>query len=288
MYYLFGRGAVNDLLRARCGGAFDQPLSDPALQVAYNRFLDDQSIIEVPIDWCTPRIVDFEGLQAYAPTFCAEKRHHFASNSLTLRERLASDYFDTALSDLSEKEPYIAEIARFCVRLIVINQLSEYTNGTTEDTLGVANFNFRDDFNTLDFQELLVHQLVHMLLFIDDTLAPHMTPGSKEVPIETGLPFVLGGTVFPAYIAFHSYIVAAEILLYRASTGQLSASPKYHRSTARVIRIINALENALASHASLFTARGHEILGRAEQSVAGLLEQASSPSVDPAQHELSR
>jgi len=46
------------------------------------------------------------------------------------------------------------------VRLIVINQLSEYTNGTTEDTLGVANFNFRDDYDVLDFQELLVHQLV--------------------------------------------------------------------------------------------------------------------------------
>lgn len=271
MYYLFGRDAVYDLLRTRCVGSSDQMLSDPVLLKAYNRFLGANSIIEVPIDWCEPRIVDFEQLQSYAPNFCAEKRHHFASNSPELRERLANGYFDAAFSGLSRKEPYIAEIVRFCVRLIVVNQLSEYTNGTTEDTLGVANFNFRDQFDELDFQELLVHQLVHMLLFIDDTITPHMTPENKDVPVESGLPFVLGGTAFPAYIAFHSYIVAVEMLLYRDATNQWDVCPKYHRSTDRVIRIINAFRNALGEHILLFTERGQGILARAEQSVAQLL-----------------
>lgn len=276
MYYLFGRHAIHDLLRTRCATESGLDLSDHDLRMAYNYFLGENSIIEVPVDWCEPRLVDFEQLQRYAPNFCAEKRHHFASNSDALLARLSSGYFEAAFDGLRQKESDLAEIASFCVRLIVINQLSEYTNGTTEDTLGVANFNFRDDFDELDFQELLVHQLVHMLLFIDDTITPQMQPGCKETPIETGLPFVLGGTAFPAYLAFHSYVVAVEMLLYRNATNQWDACPKYHRSTARVIRIINAFKVALRPNASLFTERGQEILRRAEEAVAPLVEATPS------------
>lgn len=272
MYYLFGHDAIHDLIRNRCAAEAGVDLSDHGLRKAYNDFLGENSIIEVPIDWCEPRLVDFEQLQRYAPNFCAEKRHHFASNSDALRARISNGYFEAAFEGLGQKESDLAEIARFCVRLIVINQLSEYTNGTTEDTLGVANFNFRDDFDELDFQELLVHQLIHMLLFIDDTLTPQMRPGCKETPIETGLPFVLGGTAFPAYLAFHSYIVAVEMLLYRNVTNQLDACPKYHRSTERVIRIIDAFKAALSPNVSLFTGRGQDILRRAEAAVATLVE----------------
>lgn len=283
MYYLFGRHAIHDLLRTRCAAEASLDLSDQGLRMAYNDFLGKNSIIEVPIDWCEPRLVDFEQLQRYAPKFCAEKRHHFASNSEALRTRLSNDYFEVAFEGLRQKESGLAEIAGFCVRLIVINQLSEYTNGTTEDTLGVANFNFRDDFDELDFQELLVHQLVHMLLFIDDTLTPQMRPGCKKTPIETGLPFVLGGTAFPAYLAFHSYIVAVEMLLYRSATNQWDACPKYHRSTARVIRIIDAFKAALGPNASLFTDRGQYILSRAEAAVATCMEALPFPTGIPSE-----
>lgn len=275
MYYLFGHEVVCELLSIRCAGRAGHSISDPELLVAYNRFLAEHSIIEAPIEWFGPRMVDFEELRQYAPRFCAEKERYFATNSPALCERLSNGYFDTALSGLLNKEPHLAAIAQFCIRLIVINQLSKYTNGTTEDTLGVANFNFRDDFDELDFQELLVHQLVHMLLFIDDTLTPHMAPKDKVVPIQTGMPFVLGGTAFPAYLAFHSYIVAVEILLYRAATKQWGVCPRYHRSTARIIRIIEAFRPALDAHAALFTRRAQEILLRAEQVTADLLGQAA-------------
>ena len=234
---------------------------------AYNRFLAQTSIIESTIDWYEPRLVDFQGLEMYAPGFCAEKYRHFSSNSECLRSRLSSGYFDEAMKGLHEKSPEVAEIARFCVRLIVVNQLSEYTNGTTEDTIGVANFNFKDDYDKLDFQELLVHQLVHMLLFIDDSMTVHMPPAEKEFPLEVGLPFVLGGTAFPIYLAFHSYIVAVEMLAYRKHTGQWDVSPRYHRSTKRIIKIINAFGAALDPELKRFTPRGQHILVQARNLV---------------------
>lgn len=263
MYYLFGDDAVTDLLLRRAATPDGRGLEDPAAIAGFNQFLQTHSIIETTIDWVGPRRVDFEGLKRYAPGFAQHKARFFSPNSPVLRRRLENGYFDQALQGLAEKAPRLRELADFCVRLIVVNQLSEYTNGTTEDTIGVANFNFKDDFDELDFQELLVHQLVHMLLFVDDTLSPHMAHDRKETQVETGIPFVMGGTCFPVYLAFHSYIVAVEMLLYREATGQLGACPVYHLSTARVIRIIHALGQAMRINRSMFEARGREIIDRA-------------------------
>jgi len=77
-----------------------------------NGFLSQNSIIEVPIDWYEPRLVNFEQLQRYTPNFCAEKRHHFASNSEALRARLSNGYFELAFDGLRQKEPGLAEIAK--------------------------------------------------------------------------------------------------------------------------------------------------------------------------------
>ncbi|WP_333911699.1 hypothetical protein [Xanthomonas hortorum] len=202
MYYLFGDEVVTSLLLRRAGALHAQRLDDTTAVAGFNQFLQAHSIIEAAIDWVGPRLVDFEGLKPYAPLFAEQKKRFFAENSSLLRERLANGYFDRALQTLSDKAPRLRQMADFCVRLIVVNQLSEYTNGTTEDTIGVANFNFKDDFDELDFHELLVHQLVHMLLFVDDTLDPHMAQDRKDVQVETGLPFVMGGTCFPIYLAF--------------------------------------------------------------------------------------
>lgn len=272
MYYLFGDDVVTNLLLRRAGGLDVQRLDEPAAVAGFNRFLQDHSIIETTIDWVGSRRVDFDGLKRYASKFAAQKARFFAQNSPLLRERLENGYFDGAMRGLTEKAPRLRELADFCVRLIVVNQLNEYTNGTTEDTIGIANFNFKDDFGELDFQELLVHQLVHMLLFVDDTLDSHMAPDRKDVLVETGLPFVMGGTSFPVYLAFHSYIVAVEMLLYREDTGQLDECPVYHRSTARVVRIIHALGRAMRTNHALFDARGRDILDRAFALAEGAVE----------------
>lgn len=271
MYYLFGDNAVTRMLLRRAGTVQSAGVADPAAIAGFNRFLQDYSIIETSVDWAGPRLVDFDGLKRYAPRFADQKKKYFAKNSMLLRERLASGYFIRALEGLREKAPRLVELADFCIRLIVVNQLSEYTNGTTEDTIGVANFNFKDDFGELDFQELLVHQLVHMFLFVDDTLDPHMSADSKDILIETGLPFVMGGTRFPIYLAFHSYIVAVEMLLYREATQQLDACPTYHRSSARVVRIIHALRDALQDSYAMFGARGQMILDCARLRGGGAL-----------------
>jgi len=69
-----------------------------------------------------------------------------------------------------------------------------------------------------------------------------------------------------------------EMLLYRSATNQLGVCPKYHRSTARVTRIIDAFNAALSPNALLFTDRGQDILHRAEVAVATRVEVLPLPT----------
>jgi hypothetical protein len=260
MYYLFGLEEVGKMLSVLCGFKTIHTLSDPELRRAYNAYIERESIFECRVDWAEPRIIDFYRVEAYAKGFFEQKKDYYVHNSAVTESRIYSGYFDEILCRLDDREPNISALCRLIVKLIVVNHLSEYTNGTTEDTLGVANLNFKDDYDETDFVELVFHQLTHMLLFFDDTTRSHMRSHDKDVKITTTVSFALGGSDFPAYLAFHSYIVAIEMLLFRVATATLTVTPKYHGPTSRIIRLIRAFWSSLSENMALFQPRGREIL----------------------------
>ena len=90
--------------------------------------------------------------------------------------------------------------------------------------------------------------------------------------ISTYFKFVLGGNSFPAYLAFHSYLVGVEVLFYRSEMGTLSTSPKYHGPTDRITSILIELQQKLLLNQSLFTDCGKKILHDAANKVESVVE----------------
>lgn len=236
-------------------------LSLPTLKTAYHRFLTPISVFD-HLDWNTPKIGLFDDLQTLAPTFYTAKKHFFVTHPTHIQEKLAGGFFDRAFLTLQQQEPTLFALAQCIIKVIVVHPLLQYTNGTTKDTLGLACFDFKDHFTTQDFIELVVHQLTHMLLFIDDRLHPHATKEDKERLLDVGLVSKLGGTQFPWYIAFHSYLVGVEVLCFRTAVNLPEYSP-YHGNTTRIIQVCQHFEQALSPIMSCFSARGQTLFYQA-------------------------
>jgi hypothetical protein len=165
-----------------------------------------------------------------------------------------------AFLKLKNQSAELYRLSQLIIKVIIINQLIKYTNGTTNKTIGCASMNFKDHFEQQDFVELLIHQLTHMLLFIDDRCYQHIHPANKETMIETDLPYVLGGNHFPIHLAFHSYVVGVEVLCFRAHAIGLNYSSHCHGTTIRIIKTCQSFQDSLLKNEHLFLERGQSIL----------------------------
>lgn len=153
--------------------------------------------------------------------------------------------------------------ALFCnrlIRVILIAELHSYIEGTTADELGIAHIDFKEHFNQEDFNELIVHQITHTLLFIDDFIEPQIEDSKKQLSIETRATHKRGGHCFPLYILFHSLCVGMEILNYRINFQVSGACVNYHPATGIAIRRCKEGALILNEYARLFTSKGKKIL----------------------------
>ena len=69
--------------------------------------------------------------------------------------------------------------------------------------------------------------------------------------VETGAKYVFGGTQYPLYQAFHSYIVESKYCLLDGKL-QVKYKGNYHGDTARIIRLCSQFKDAL-EHFDLFS-----------------------------------
>ncbi|GEM_PF-1541325 len=262
MYYIYGMEEIINSIKST--SELTMPinnLSNSSLRSAYHQFLNKNSIFDLPICvWDCIKYMDFDSFKRIAPSFCTEKEKFFATNSPLLIQRLSNGFFDEALLALKEQHREMFDLAQFVVKIILINQLASYTNGTTQDTIGLSSMDFKDNFGQQDFIELVVHQVTHMTLFIDDYSNEHMPSSNKAVMIDTELKYKLGGTQFPAYLAFHSYIVGVEVLAYRKKTTTLNFNGAYHGNTQRIIRVCKEFQKSLINRIDLFSPRGKSFI----------------------------
>jgi len=261
MYYIKGYHEVLNSIRKAIGlNDSTCDLLEDKMRLAYYDFLKKVSVIESHAFTHDITLMDFDGLRAISPLYCNQKKHHFDYNSPLLTYRLNNRYFHHALCKINELNSEIYQLANFIIKIIVLNQLNSHTNGTTEDSIGLSFMNFKDHFDIQDFIELVFHQLIHMLLFVDHHSTPHMITGTRDLMIETGLPYVLGGTKFPAYLAFHSYIVAVEVLFFRVQVTSLSHKTHYHGDTHRIVKVCDSFQTCMIKHFDLFSTRGQSFL----------------------------
>ena len=262
MFYTFGNNEIWDNINT-----LTKPFltNNKTTHAAYNQFLIVNSIFEVEPSWEGIKIEKVDVLARYAPLFHKKCVHYFKKNNSKLAKRILGDFFINGLNKLKRMNIEIYTLATFLIRLIIVNHLEKYINGTLTDTLGVSIMDFKDHFKEEDFIELIFHQLIHMSLFLDDLIYPHMKQSYKNELILTNLKYVRGGNSFPAYIAFHSYTVGLEMLCFRKEQDMLQYKGEYHGTTKRIIRVTSEFQRGLLRNKHLFLHRGIDVLERGEK-----------------------
>lgn len=264
MYYIFGLDEIIKSISKTTGYVYHKDfIYDDSSKKAYCKFINKSSVFESKITWDGTKIVDLNTLNLLTPKFYQMKKDFFSENSEILNKRLSDEFFKTTLNFLKEKEVVLYDLANFIIKIIFVTQLKSYTNGTTSETIGFSLMDFKDEYMEADFIELVIHQLIHMILFIDDYSDDHMLNHNKCKMIETNLKYKLGGNMFPAYLAFHSYIVGVEVLAFRKHIMGFDFNGNYHGTTKRIVKVCNEFKAALLNNKILFTKRGELILGRA-------------------------
>jgi hypothetical protein len=261
MYYLKGINEVREIIQKAIGLRADNPCpSYSQLNYAYYNFLRKTSVFENYDFLDEIELYDFQTLQQLVPKYSEKYKQHYSTNSTILNARLNSGFFRNALKRLELMNAEIFNLSNFLIKIILLNHLESYIDGTTGETIGLSCMDFKDHFDEEDFIELIVHQMTHMILFMDDYFNKHMFNNDKDIMIDVGLKYVLGGTQFPIYIAFHSYLVGIEILNFRWQFNGLNYTGKYHGTTTRIVNGCESFQVGLKGNLSLFSSRAQSIL----------------------------
>lgn len=177
--------------------------------------------------------------------------------SVTLvQEQKIDEYYKS----FSNTHPLAALFCNKLIKVIMIAELDSYIEGTTADDLGIAHIDFKETFNQEDFNELIIHQITHMLLFIDDFIMPQVVDSKKQHPIKTATTHKRGGNFFPFYTLFHSFCVGIEILNYRFNSQTLEVPVHYHPRTHTAMQRCKEGFSILNEHINLFTSKGRKLL----------------------------
>jgi len=260
MYYLKGLSEVKKIIQKAIGLKTHPYLPYDQLNAEYYDFLRKNSVFENYKFSNKIELYDFHTLQKLLPKYGKKYQQYYSMNSKTLNDRLDKDFFTNALNKLESMNREIFDLSNFLIKIILINHLKSYTDGTTADTIGLSCMDFKDHFDAEDFIELIVHQMTHMILFMDDYSNRHMLNQDKDKMIDVGIKYVFGGTKFPIYIAFHSYLVGIEILNFRKHFNGFNYEGRYHGTTARIINGCTSFEKGLKKNLALFSPRALSIL----------------------------
>lgn len=177
-------------------------------------------------------------------------------SSMLINDGLINNYFKV----LEKSYPKAALFCHQLIKVILVANLDSYIEGTSSDGLGIAHIDFKNHYNQNDFNELIIHQITHMLLFIDDYIEPQIDDANKPIQITTSIKHKRGGNKFPLYILFHSFCVGIEVLQYRAVSNTLASPINYHAQTITAIKRCSECFHILNKNSSLFTSKGKGIL----------------------------
>lgn len=188
-------------------------------------------------------------------------RESYLSSEDTFSEHLVNEkILDNYYLALNKSYPKVVHFCNKLLKVILIAELGSYIEGTTAVGLGIAHLDFKPHYNQLDFNELIIHQITHMLLFIDDYVEPQVEASNKNIPIATTSQHKRGGNSFPLYALFHSLCVGIEILAYRLKSENLTTSVNYHPHTSTAVNRCKAGFAILQENMNFFTLKGKKLL----------------------------
>lgn len=128
-----------------------------------------------------------------------------------------------ALTELAARSPMHHQFFELVIEKVFCAPASGAIGGSTSDAVGLIWTNIIDGFGQDDYVELLVHELTHNLLFLDEWVHPHYRY-SEIVKTEFWCRSAIRKLDRPLDKVFHALVVAAEILLFRQHSGVRSVT----------------------------------------------------------------
>ncbi|NDL63011.1 aKG-HExxH-type peptide beta-hydroxylase [Acerihabitans arboris] len=179
-----------------------------------------------------------------------------------LREK-RNNFLLTAIEEMKDKMP-----KNFYVFQMTIDSLFQRNSigsggGSTSNAVGVIWINSRNHWHKQDLTELLIHELTHNLVFIDELRYLHFRDYKLLQKKENYAKSAILNMNRPIDKVFHSIIVAVEVLIARRN--YLSEPEKTHVHPPSGKMITQTLEapdslTSLENYKNLLTDRGQSLI----------------------------
>lgn len=169
---------------------------------------------------------------------------------------------------IQEKSSATFDILNLVIHAIFFHNSIKAGGGSTSNAVGVIWLNNKKDWSIGDLAELLIHELTHNLVFLDEIRYLHITDYKLLTQPENYALSAILKTKRPLDKVFHSIVVAAEVLMARDTFIGHQTNPRVHPpSDSLRYNAMNSLNSlyALPNIDSLLTSRGLEIMSRAKE-----------------------
>lgn len=168
-----------------------------------------------------------------------------------------------ALENIKLNFPDVYEILQLTIDSFLLRNSKTSGGGSTSNAIGVIWINARSHWKLTDISELLIHELVHNLIFIDELRYLHFKDYAEILKEENFAQSAILKIKRPIDKVFHSIIVGVEILLARKNFSNNLKDPAIHPPSDKLhAQVAIALKSlfSLSNYDNLLTERGKYLM----------------------------
>lgn len=163
--------------------------------------------------------------------------------------------FEEAMEYLKMKAPQIRFLCDLVFNYYFFASSSKAVGGSTSGGLGILWLNPRPDWQLQDFLEIVMHELTHQLLFIDERRYRHYRDYPAMLNKENYAYSTILNKARPLDKVVHSYFVGSNVLKFRAELFGEDSLPKVHPASHKISMSLGKTLQSLTSQEKLMTER---------------------------------
>ncbi|MCA1054943.1 hypothetical protein LCM10_08095 [Rossellomorea aquimaris] len=180
-----------------------------------------------------------------------------------------------ALQYIKSNDSQLADIFQMVVDTILLTRdVTIPGSASAANALGMIWIQPAESWTDMDVVESLVHEMVHILTYLDEQCYGHYTNSVKINDEITWVPSAIRSEKRPVHMVVHSIIVAVEILSLRKRLGIKDEDIKIHGSTSILLNRTKLSITALRENPeswNLLTTRMQELITTSEEYLLTLL-----------------
>jgi hypothetical protein len=184
-----------------------------------------------------------------------------------------------SIKNLGEKYPPFEWLFNLVLDSIIYSSSNIAVGGTASSLVGALWINPRENWTDNDVYEFLIHELGHTLLFLNEWRFGLFTSEERLSEKETYAMSAIRSQLRPMDKAFHSAIVATEVLLLREYVIGHEGEHHVHPDTKNLIPMVqNSIQSIRSVHKreNILTENAISILDRCEKKLNEIHQEDSN------------